>query len=129
MEIISLAVYKSFTGTAELARIKGGFLIKEMLERFSQKINSTLKPNRSLWLYSAHDLVIVNMLNTLGLYEVKLLIKVFLKLIEYQKNFFLFSLIFHYMLAVYILNCINQITMNTTFRFTIRNHKKNIFCR
>lgn len=56
--------------TPELARLTSGFLLKEMLERFSQKVNSTLNPNRSLWLYSAHDYTMTNFLNSLGLYEV-----------------------------------------------------------
>lgn len=70
MEYIAQFDYKTYADTPELARLKSGFLLKEMLEHFSQKINSTLKPNRSLWLYSGHDLTILNMLNTLGLYEV-----------------------------------------------------------
>lgn len=54
-----------------MARIKSGFLIKEMFERFAQKMNQTLKPDRSLWIYSAHDATIANLLNSLGLFEVK----------------------------------------------------------
>lgn len=129
MEIISLAVYKSFTGTRELARIKGGFLIKEMLERFSKKINLTLNPNRSIWLYSAHDLVIINELNTLGLYEVNNSLKLFFNQIDLTNMFlFLFSLIFHHVQVVCILNCINLIRVNTTSKFTIENHKKILSC-
>lgn len=56
--------------TPELARYTTGFLLKEMLQRFDQKINATLQPNQSLWLYSAHDYTIINVLNSLGLYEV-----------------------------------------------------------
>lgn len=70
MEYIAKFDYKTYADTPELARLKSGFLLKEMLEHFSQKINSTLKPNRSLWLYSGHDLTILNMLNSLGLFEV-----------------------------------------------------------
>lgn len=58
------------TELPELARITSGFLLKEMLERFYQKIDSTLKPNRSLWLYSVQDYTMVNFLNSLGLFKV-----------------------------------------------------------
>lgn len=72
MEYIAQFDYKTYADTPELARLKSGFLLKEMLEHFSQKINGTLKPNRSLWLYSGHDLTILNILNSLGLFEVGL---------------------------------------------------------
>ncbi|XP_031638865.1 testicular acid phosphatase homolog, partial [Contarinia nasturtii] len=55
--------YKMRSSTKELARLWSGFFIKEMFERFAQKINSTLEPNRSLWSYSAHDNTIVGLLN------------------------------------------------------------------
>lgn len=70
MEYIAQFDYKTYADTPGLARLKSGFLLKEMLEHFSQKIDGALKPSRSLWLYSAHDLTILNMLNTLGLFEV-----------------------------------------------------------
>lgn len=58
------------TATPLLARIGTGFLIREILERFIQKIESKLVPDRSLWIYSSHDIQICNILNYLGLYEV-----------------------------------------------------------
>lgn len=70
MEYIATFDYKTYTDTPQLARLKSGFLLKEILEHFSQKVNLTLQPNRSVWFYSAHDITITNMLNSLGLYEV-----------------------------------------------------------
>lgn len=70
MEYITKINYKLSSGTPLLARLRYGFLIKEILTHFSQKINATLSPNRSLWLYSAHDLTISNILNSLGMFEV-----------------------------------------------------------
>lgn len=70
MEYIAKLHLKSYCATPQLARLKSGFLIKEIVERFSQKINSTLQPDRVLWLYSAHDVTIYNVLNSLGLFEV-----------------------------------------------------------
>lgn len=58
------------TGTRKLARLKSGFLIKEMLERFQSKIKGNLKPDKDLWFYSVHDLTIASVLNTLGMFTV-----------------------------------------------------------
>lgn len=65
------------TNTKLLARLKAGFLIREILERFAMKMNSTLSPDRSLWIYSAHDTTIGNVLNALGLFKVMCVYLVF----------------------------------------------------
>lgn len=55
------------THTTELKKIRSGFLLKEMLNRFKDMI---ISPNeRLLWIYSAHDITIVNFLNSLNVYE------------------------------------------------------------
>lgn len=56
--------------TKLLARLTTGFLIREILERFTMKKDSTLSPDRSLWVYSAHDETIFRILMSLRLYEV-----------------------------------------------------------
>lgn len=57
------------THTTELKKIRSGFLLKEMLNRFKDMI---ISPNgRLLWIYSAHDITIVNFLNSLNVYEVR----------------------------------------------------------
>lgn len=58
------------TATPLLARLGTGFLIRDMLERFTHKIESKLVPDRSIWIYSSHDIQICNILNYLGVYEV-----------------------------------------------------------
>lgn len=60
MAYISKYYFKLRTDTPQLARFSAGFLIKEIFERFSQKINKTLQPDRSVWIYSAHDSTIGN---------------------------------------------------------------------
>lgn len=70
MEYISNYYFKLATHTPQLARLSTGFLIKEIFERISQKINRTLQPDRSVWVYSAHDSTIGNFLNSFGLFEV-----------------------------------------------------------
>lgn len=70
MEYIAKISHSTYAATLGLARLKCGYLLKEMLEHFTQKINSTLKPDRSVWLYSGHDQNILNMLNTLRIHDV-----------------------------------------------------------
>jgi lysosomal acid phosphatase len=57
------------TYTPLLARLKTGPLLKEILTHFKDKINKKLSPNRSYWVYSAHDTTVANMLNTLGVFK------------------------------------------------------------
>lgn len=70
MEIITRVTYK-LRGTPELVRRRSGFLIKDILERSAQKLNSTLRPDFSLYMYSAHSATLATMLNGLGIFEVK----------------------------------------------------------
>ena len=69
-EYIAFSWYAIFTATTEMKKLRSGYLLKEMLDRFTNKTQSTLSPNRSLWMYFAHDITISNMLNTLGLFKV-----------------------------------------------------------
>lgn len=70
LEWVANHSFQLATITPELARLKSGFLIREILERFTQKIGSTLSPDRSVWIYSAHDTTVANVLNALNLFEV-----------------------------------------------------------
>lgn len=55
----------------QLVRLKSGFLIKDIFDRFSQKIDGSLKPtNRTLWVYSAHSTTIKLLFDGLGLSSV-----------------------------------------------------------
>lgn len=58
---------------SDLVRLRTGFLLKEIFERAAQKINSTLQPDRTLWMYSAHSSTVTTMLNGLGFSEVRLI--------------------------------------------------------
>lgn len=58
------------TFTPELAKLRSGFLLKDILDRSVSKSQNRLVPNQSLWMYSAHEATIANMLNSLGLFTV-----------------------------------------------------------
>lgn len=62
--------YQSVTHSVEMKKLRAGFLIKEILDRFKNKTLSLLQPDRTVWLYAAHGSVVVNVLNSLNLFDV-----------------------------------------------------------
>lgn len=72
MELTKLSAFEGWTyiGTCEMSRLYSGFLLREIVERFTLKSEGALKPNRTLWLYSAHDETLTGFLNLLGLFDV-----------------------------------------------------------
>lgn len=72
LEYLAAAHLETFTHTTELKKLEAGTIIKEMLDRFKNKTLSHLNPDRSLWIYAAHDLTLINILNALDLYDVSL---------------------------------------------------------
>ncbi|GAB0094173.1 prostatic acid phosphatase [Sergentomyia squamirostris] len=69
MPWISAKSFSTYCSTPELARLKAGPILREILHRFRNKTEDSLKPNRSLWIYSAHDTTVANLLNILGLFD------------------------------------------------------------
>ncbi|XP_037029743.1 prostatic acid phosphatase-like [Bradysia coprophila] len=69
MQWLAARSFATNTYTPKLARLKVGFLIKEMFQRFSNKSVSLSNPKQSVWIYSAHDTTVANLLNALGLFE------------------------------------------------------------
>ncbi|XP_055307975.1 prostatic acid phosphatase-like [Sitodiplosis mosellana] len=59
--------YEAFSHTKEMKKLEAGFLLKEILDRFKNKSLSLLQ--RSLHIYSAHNLTIANVLNTLNFFK------------------------------------------------------------
>lgn len=66
---ISAKSFATKTNTPAMARLKAGPLVKEILERFRAKVNRKLKPDRSVWIYSAHDTTVASLLNALRLFD------------------------------------------------------------
>ncbi|CAL7950976.1 unnamed protein product [Xylocopa violacea] len=63
---------KSFTTNAYnkiLQRLKSGLLLGEMIDHMQKKSKNALVPDRKVWMYSAHDETIANMLMTLNVFE------------------------------------------------------------
>lgn len=101
MEYIAKVAPSTYASTPTLARFKFGYLLKEMLEHFTQKINSTLSPDRSVWLYSGHDQTILNTLNGLRIHDVCFSLIVFeLNQLHYSNKIIFSSFICHHILPV-----------------------------
>ncbi|XP_063242696.1 prostatic acid phosphatase-like [Bacillus rossius redtenbacheri] len=56
-------------GTTELQRLSAGPMLKEIIENMQAKVNATLSPDRSLYVYSAHDSNVVNTLQALKVFN------------------------------------------------------------
>lgn len=68
-EHLALIYFTIFTHNTEMKKLRSGYLLKEILDRSANKTQSKLSPDRSLWMYFAHDNSMVDMLNSLGLYN------------------------------------------------------------
>lgn len=53
-----------------MGRLKAGFLLREILNRSREKSEGAKSLPQKFWMYSAHDVTVANVLNTLGLFEV-----------------------------------------------------------
>lgn len=62
--------FRMFTATPEMKKLRSGYLLKEILDRFTNKTQTQLSPDRSLWMYFGHDNTVADMLNSLGVFNV-----------------------------------------------------------
>lgn len=69
LERIAAISYASVTHFVEQKKQRAGFLIREMLNRFTNKTLSRLHPDRSLWIYAVHSTGMVNILNSLNVFD------------------------------------------------------------
>lgn len=92
-EKLALSWFVVNTTTTETMKLKPGFLLKEILDRCTNKTKSMLTPDRSLWMYFAHDITISYLLQSLKLYTVekKILLRIFN--LNMKKLYILFDLL------------------------------------
>lgn len=64
LEYFAALFLKAFSHNSELKKISAGFFLKLMFDRFKSQ------PEQKLWLYSAQDVTIATLLNTLNVYKV-----------------------------------------------------------
>lgn len=63
--------YESFTHTTPLKKIKGGFAVRKIFDCLKNRTLGVFKPKR-MFLYFTHGHAVVNILNTLNVYKVKM---------------------------------------------------------
>lgn len=70
-KLVQFSAYSFHLSTIvhELKLLKSGPLIKEIVNHMAQKVNHSLIPDRTLFLYSAHDDTISSLLNSLGVFN------------------------------------------------------------
>jgi len=61
--------YALFTETPMMKKIKGGALFTDILNNMIKKKNGLLSPNRSIFIYSGHDITLVNLMNSMGILD------------------------------------------------------------
>lgn len=99
---LSMTAYLVLSYTKELSKFRTGYLLKEILDRSTEKLKNQLNPNRSAWMYSSHDTVIISLLQTLGVFNVRETFSInYLKRLQSFSNF---RINFLDMLPVYYLN-------------------------
>ncbi|XP_063242521.1 prostatic acid phosphatase-like [Bacillus rossius redtenbacheri] len=64
-----LEIFIAEAGTTDLQRLSAGPMLKEIIENMQAKVNATLSPDRSLYVYSAHDSNVVNTLQALKVFN------------------------------------------------------------
>lgn len=101
-----------------MKKLKSGYLLKDILGRFSKKLKSTLTPDISLYMYFGHDLTISNMLNSLGLFEVAKIHSIFIVLKFIFLNIFCSNRFYHRMDHVFYLSYTNLMELRTFKFFT-----------
>ncbi|KAG4065183.1 hypothetical protein HA402_007580 [Bradysia odoriphaga] len=59
------------TATKHLSKFSAGFLLKDLLDRFSSKVKHSLQPDRKFFIYSTHDFNLFNLLISLNIFDDK----------------------------------------------------------
>lgn len=70
LDEVSLLYYTVPAYTPQLAKFRTGFFFKDILDRSTSKVNGTLSPDISAYVYSAHDINISTVLVGLGMWDV-----------------------------------------------------------
>lgn len=58
-----------FTETPLMKKIKGGAIVSELLDNMIRRRSGILTPERSIFIYSAHDVTLVNLMRALGVVD------------------------------------------------------------
>ncbi|XP_067619641.1 lysosomal acid phosphatase isoform X2 [Eurosta solidaginis] len=70
-KLVALAArsYSFYTETNLMKKVKGGTFLAEIIKKMENKRRKNLNPDRKIFLYSAHDITLVNIMNTLNILD------------------------------------------------------------
>lgn len=57
------------TENAFMKRVKGGYLVTDVIDKMMAKMKNQLKPNRKIFIYSGHDVTLVNVMRALNIID------------------------------------------------------------
>lgn len=57
------------TETPFMKKVKGGALLTEIIDQMTKKRSRTLTPDRSIFIYSGHDVTLVNLMRALNIID------------------------------------------------------------
>lgn len=66
---MSAIAFQTPTITPEMARLVSGPLLKDILKGFQAKAEGKMSPDNGIWMYSAHDTTVADLLNTLRVFD------------------------------------------------------------
>lgn len=57
------------TENAFMKRVKGGYFVTDVIDKMLEKRSNQLKPNRKVFIYSGHDVTLVNVMRALNIID------------------------------------------------------------
>ena len=70
MKELAMLNLASLTFTPTSKKLKGGPLIKEVVQHMSQRILGLKQPSKKIYLYSSHDVTLISVLRALGIEDI-----------------------------------------------------------
>lgn len=69
LESLAARSYSLYTESNLMKKVKGGAFLAEIIKKMENKRRKNLNPDRKIFLYSGHDITLVNIMNTLNILD------------------------------------------------------------
>lgn len=69
IERLAMRSYTLFTETKLMKKVKGGAFLSEIYKKMINKHKKNLNPDRKIFLYSGHDVTLVNVMNSMNILD------------------------------------------------------------
>lgn len=116
--------------TTEMQMYKAGYLLQEIFTRCLNKSESKLTPDRTVWMYFAHDFIMIYVMKALGIYSVTVYFCILNVIYRFNKHvIFVFSINNPRMRHAFFSSYIKERTILSMFRYFINIPPIQIFRR